>query len=232
MTGHYDEHPLPHLAHAGATVTCTAPAAGMKPIAARRPRRLRARRAPARPRRRPLRRALARRGRAARRPAVRGASCQLRGWPTTCTAWLERRLRRIDQRYTTGRRAIIDLLVSAGHPVSIGDIAEHLPGLPRSSAYRHLADLHSAGPRPACHRQRRVHPVRARRRPHRAPPPPAVRQLRQSHRRDPPGRLRTAGQPRPSASSPTPRASRPAATASTCSASAQPASNLLCAHAP
>ena len=57
----------------------------------------------------------------------------------------ERRLRRIDQRYTTGRRAIIDLLVSAGHPVSIGDIAERLPDLPRSSAYRHLIDLHAAG---------------------------------------------------------------------------------------
>lgn len=57
----------------------------------------------------------------------------------------ERRLRLIDQRYTTGRRAIVDLLVSAGHPVSIGDIAERLPGMPRSSAYRHLTDLHAAG---------------------------------------------------------------------------------------
>ena len=35
--------------------------------------------------------------------------------------------------------------MSAGHPVSIGDIAERLPGLPRSSAYRHLTDLHAAG---------------------------------------------------------------------------------------
>ena len=57
----------------------------------------------------------------------------------------ERRLRRIDQRYTAGRRAIIDLLVSTGHPVSIGDIADSLPDLPRSSAYRHLVDLESAG---------------------------------------------------------------------------------------
>src|SRR5215475_15853318 len=57
----------------------------------------------------------------------------------------ERRLRRIDQRYTAGRRAIIELLVSAGHPVSIGDIAESLPDLPRSSAYRHLVDLQAAG---------------------------------------------------------------------------------------
>ena len=58
---------------------------------------------------------------------------------------VERRLRLIDQRYTSGRRAIVDLLVTVGHPVSIGDIAERLPGLPRSSAYRHLTDLHAAG---------------------------------------------------------------------------------------
>jgi Fur family transcriptional regulator, ferric uptake regulator len=58
---------------------------------------------------------------------------------------VEHRLRRIDQRYTSGRRAIVDLLVSAGHPVSIGDIAQQLPDLPRSSAYRHLTDLHAAG---------------------------------------------------------------------------------------
>src|SRR5580700_11371293 len=58
---------------------------------------------------------------------------------------VERRLRLIDQRYTSGRRAIVDLLVTAGHPVSIADIAESLPDLPRSSAYRHLVDLHTAG---------------------------------------------------------------------------------------
>jgi Fur family transcriptional regulator, ferric uptake regulator len=57
----------------------------------------------------------------------------------------EHRLRQIDQRYTSGRRAIIDLLLTAGHPVSIEDIAERLPGLPRSSAYRHLTNLHAAG---------------------------------------------------------------------------------------
>ena len=58
---------------------------------------------------------------------------------------VEARLRRVDQRYTAGRRAIISLLVSAGHPVSIGDIADRLPDLPRSSAYRHLTDLQAAG---------------------------------------------------------------------------------------
>jgi Fur family transcriptional regulator, ferric uptake regulator len=57
----------------------------------------------------------------------------------------ERRLRRVDQRYTSGRRAIVELLVSARHPVSISEIAERLPELPRSSAYRHLTDLQAAG---------------------------------------------------------------------------------------
>ena len=58
---------------------------------------------------------------------------------------VEDRLRQADQRYTAGRRAIIGLLLSAGHPVSIGDIADRLPGVPRSSAYRHLTDLEAAG---------------------------------------------------------------------------------------
>jgi len=58
---------------------------------------------------------------------------------------VEARLRRIDQRYTSGRRAVVDLLVAAGRPVSIGDIADLLPELPRSSAYRHLVDLQAAG---------------------------------------------------------------------------------------
>jgi Fur family transcriptional regulator, ferric uptake regulator len=57
----------------------------------------------------------------------------------------EMRLRRVEQRYTGGRRAVIELLVAAGGPVSIGDIADRLPELPRSSAYRHLVDLQAAG---------------------------------------------------------------------------------------
>lgn len=60
-------------------------------------------------------------------------------------AVVESRLRAIDQRYTGGRRAIVDVLAQTGHPVSIGDIAERLPDLPRSSAYRHLVDLQAAG---------------------------------------------------------------------------------------
>jgi Fe2+ or Zn2+ uptake regulation protein len=58
---------------------------------------------------------------------------------------VEQRLRRSDQRYTPGRRALVELLVELGHPVSIGDIAASRPSMPRSSAYRHLVDLQQAG---------------------------------------------------------------------------------------
>ncbi|TAN30378.1 MAG: hypothetical protein EPN30_01175 [Actinomycetota bacterium] len=55
------------------------------------------------------------------------------------------RLRFVGQRYTSGKREIVGLLIEVGHPVSIGDIAERLPKMPRSSAYRHLVDLQQAG---------------------------------------------------------------------------------------
>lgn len=55
------------------------------------------------------------------------------------------RLGRVDQRYTEGRRSLVDLLAVIGRPLSITDIGEHLPRLPRSSAYRHLVDLERAG---------------------------------------------------------------------------------------
>jgi len=54
-------------------------------------------------------------------------------------------LRRVDQRYTPGRRVMVEFLASNGHPVSISDIAAELPDVPRSSAYRHLVDLQGAG---------------------------------------------------------------------------------------
>lgn len=60
-------------------------------------------------------------------------------------ALVEARLRRVDQRYTAGRRAVVEALAELGNPVSIEDLARHRPGLPRSSAYRHLVDLQTAG---------------------------------------------------------------------------------------
>jgi Fur family ferric uptake transcriptional regulator len=55
------------------------------------------------------------------------------------------RLRKVDQRYTSGRRCMVELLVAAGRPVSIGDIADLRPEIARSSAYRHLMELQIAG---------------------------------------------------------------------------------------
>ena len=54
-------------------------------------------------------------------------------------------LRRIDQRYTDGRRAVVGLLAAAERPLSISDIERELTEIPRSSAYRHLSDLQRAG---------------------------------------------------------------------------------------
>lgn len=58
---------------------------------------------------------------------------------------VEGRLREIDLRYTRGRRAIVEVLAAAGRPLSINDIGDHRPDIPRSSAYRHLVDLQNAG---------------------------------------------------------------------------------------
>jgi len=55
------------------------------------------------------------------------------------------RLARVEQRYTSRRRALVDVLARAGRPVTIGDIAELEPELPRSSVYRNLVDLEAAG---------------------------------------------------------------------------------------
>ncbi|MHB2027695.1 MAG: Fur family transcriptional regulator [Acidimicrobiales bacterium] len=58
---------------------------------------------------------------------------------------VELHLRRIDQRYTPGRESVVELLATCARPLSIADIASAIPDVPRSSAYRHLADLQRAG---------------------------------------------------------------------------------------
>lgn len=58
---------------------------------------------------------------------------------------VEMHLQRIDQRYTSGRQAMVELLATFGDPMSISDIARAIPEVPRSSAYRHLSDLQRAG---------------------------------------------------------------------------------------
>jgi Fur family transcriptional regulator, ferric uptake regulator len=58
---------------------------------------------------------------------------------------VEQRLRQASQRYTRGRKVVIEVLAGAGHPVSIDDICGRAPRLPRSSAYRHLVELQQVG---------------------------------------------------------------------------------------
>jgi len=55
------------------------------------------------------------------------------------------RLRRIDQRYTTGRRALVEVLAEAGRPVTIGEIVAGGRVPAQSTAYRNLAVLEQAG---------------------------------------------------------------------------------------
>jgi len=55
------------------------------------------------------------------------------------------RLRDDGQRYTTQRRALVDLLESVDQPLTIPQLLEHHPGLAQSSAYRNLAVLERAG---------------------------------------------------------------------------------------
>ncbi len=50
-----------------------------------------------------------------------------------------------DQRYTTGRRAIVDTMVVAAVPLTLPDLLERSPGLAQSSAYRNLSVLEEAG---------------------------------------------------------------------------------------
>ena len=56
------------------------------------------------------------------------------------------RLRDVGQKYTTGRRALVDLLAGAGQPLTIPEVVVGGPGrVPQSSAYRNLAVLEQAG---------------------------------------------------------------------------------------
>jgi Fe2+ or Zn2+ uptake regulation protein len=55
------------------------------------------------------------------------------------------RLREADQRYTSGRRRIVEGLVALGQPVSIPDLLQHDRSIAQSSAYRNLSVLEEAG---------------------------------------------------------------------------------------
>jgi Fur family ferric uptake transcriptional regulator len=55
------------------------------------------------------------------------------------------RLRDAGQRYTDGRRDLVDRLAASAAPVTIADLLERPPRLAQSSAYRNLAVLEQAG---------------------------------------------------------------------------------------
>jgi Fur family ferric uptake transcriptional regulator len=55
------------------------------------------------------------------------------------------RLRRVDQRYTRGRRRLIDALAGASRPVTTAELVAANPSMPQSTTYRNLAVLAQAG---------------------------------------------------------------------------------------
>lgn len=54
-------------------------------------------------------------------------------------------LRRVDQRYTKGRRELIEALARGGRPLTASELVATTPALPQSTAYRNLAMLGQAG---------------------------------------------------------------------------------------
>ncbi len=55
------------------------------------------------------------------------------------------RLRDVGQRYTDGRRVLVERLASAPQPSTIPELLDAPPRLPQSSAYRNLDVLEQAG---------------------------------------------------------------------------------------
>jgi Fur family transcriptional regulator, ferric uptake regulator len=54
------------------------------------------------------------------------------------------RLRSVGQRYTSGRRGLIEILAAARRPVALPEILQQDRSLPQSSVYRNLAVLEGA----------------------------------------------------------------------------------------
>jgi Fe2+ or Zn2+ uptake regulation protein len=55
------------------------------------------------------------------------------------------RLDQNDQRYTTGRRAVVDALATIDGPITLPELIDAAPTLAQSSAYRNLAVLEEVG---------------------------------------------------------------------------------------
>lgn len=65
--------------------------------------------------------------------------------PTDLHTDVRAMLGEVEQRYTEGRRALVDLLAGAGRPLSIPEILGQDSAVPQSSVYRNLAVLEQAG---------------------------------------------------------------------------------------
>ncbi len=59
-------------------------------------------------------------------------------------AGVGKRLASIRQRYTGGRRLLVEALIHAGRPLTVTEILDVRPALPPSTAYRNLAVLEQA----------------------------------------------------------------------------------------
>lgn len=65
--------------------------------------------------------------------------------PEDLHAGVERRLAGVDQRYTRGRRELVEALRRAERPLTAAELVAECPALPQSTAYRNLALLGQAG---------------------------------------------------------------------------------------
>ena len=68
----------------------------------------------------------------------------LAGPETQLHVGVGKRLAAIRQRYTGGRRVLVDALMGAGRPLTVAEIVDVRPALPPSTAYRNLAVLEQA----------------------------------------------------------------------------------------
>jgi Fur family transcriptional regulator, ferric uptake regulator len=64
---------------------------------------------------------------------------------TDVHATIAERLRVVGQRYTDGRRDLVERLLAAAQPLTIPELLEVPPRLPQSTAYRNLTVLEQAG---------------------------------------------------------------------------------------
>lgn len=65
--------------------------------------------------------------------------------PEELHAGVATRLAAVDQRYTRGRRVLVEALQAADRPLTAAELVAACPALPQSTAYRNLAVLGQAG---------------------------------------------------------------------------------------